>query len=102
MVQKQLSKDGLYTISQNSYERVCAGVSLAYNFIKKRLHCRCFPVSFDTFLRTPILQNICEPLLLVVNDFCCEHYSFDERTYGTPSDKTVPLLDIICKLYKVI
>ena len=34
------------------------------NFIKKRLQYRCFPVNFATFLRTPILKNIYERLLL--------------------------------------
>ena len=33
-------------------------------FIKKRLQLRCFPVKFAKFLRTPILKNICERLLL--------------------------------------
>ena len=32
----------------------------ASNFIKKRLHHGCFPVKFLNFLRTPILENICE------------------------------------------
>ena len=27
------------------------------NLLKKRLRCRCFPVNFMKFLRTPILQN---------------------------------------------
>ena len=29
-----------------------------------RLQQKCFPVTFAQFLRTPILKNICEPLLL--------------------------------------
>ena len=36
----------------------------ACNFVKKRLQHRCFPVKFSKFLRTPILKNICEQLLL--------------------------------------
>ena len=36
----------------------------AFNFIKKKLQRRCFPVRFVKFLRTPILKNICERLLL--------------------------------------
>ena len=35
----------------------------ACNFIKKRLQHRCFP-EFEKFVRTPILKNICEGLLL--------------------------------------
>ena len=34
------------------------------NFIKNRLQHRCFPVKFAKVLRTPILENICERLLL--------------------------------------
>ena len=33
------------------------------SFIKKRLHYSCFSVKFVKFLRTPILENICEQLL---------------------------------------
>ena len=36
----------------------------ACNFIKKRLQQKCFPVNIAKFLRTPILKNICEWLLL--------------------------------------
>ena len=39
-------------------------ISQACNFIKKRLRHRCFSVKFAKFLRTPILKNISEPLLL--------------------------------------
>ena len=37
------------------------------NFIKKRLQHWCFPMKFATFLRTSILNNICERLLLFVS-----------------------------------
>ena len=36
----------------------------AYKFMKKRLQHWCFPVNIVKFLRTPILKNICELLLL--------------------------------------
>ena len=36
----------------------------ACNFIKRRLQRRCFPVNIAKFLRTPILKNNCERLLL--------------------------------------
>ena len=39
----------------------------ACNFIKKRLQRWCFPVKFAEFLRTSILKNICERLLLFVS-----------------------------------
>ena len=38
----------------------------ACNFTKKRLQHRCFPVNIVKFLRTPILKNICEWLLLYI------------------------------------
>ena len=34
------------------------------NIIKKRLQHSCFPVKFAKLLRTPMLKNICEQLLL--------------------------------------
>ena len=34
--------------------------------IQKRFQHRCFPVNIAKFLRTPILKNICEWLLLVI------------------------------------
>ena len=51
----------IYKISR---ENTCVGVCL--NFIKKRLQHRYFPVKFTNFLRTPILENICERLLLTI------------------------------------
>ena len=41
-----------------------AGSDLGLQLIKKRLEHRCFPVEFAIFLRTPILKNIFERLLL--------------------------------------
>ena len=43
-----------------------AGVQ-ACSFIKKILLHRCFPMKFAKFLITPILENICERLLLLVS-----------------------------------
>ena len=62
-------------ISQISQESTCFGVSLiklqaqACNFIKKRLHHRCFPAKYTKFLRTTILKNICERLLLNLSGY---------------------------------
>ena len=36
----------------------------ACNFIEKRLQHKCFPVKFAKFLKTTILKNICEQLIL--------------------------------------
>ena len=40
------------------------------DFIKKRLQQRCFPVIIAKFLRTPILKNIWEGLLLFIQKIC--------------------------------
>ena len=37
-----------------------------WDFIKKRLQLSCFPLNIAKFLRTPILKNICERVLLRV------------------------------------
>ena len=36
------------------------------DFIKKRLLSRCFPLKFVKFLKTSVLKNICEGLLLYI------------------------------------
>ena len=41
----------------------------ACNFIKERLHHRCFPVDIVKFLRTSILKNIHKQLLLILLKF---------------------------------
>ena len=44
----------------------------ACNFIKKRLSCRCFPVNFVKFLRTPFLiEHLCWMLLQIEVYFTC-------------------------------
>ena len=40
----------------------------ACNFMKKRLQHRCFPVKFAKFLRTHILSNINERLLVCIDE----------------------------------
>ena len=40
-----------------------------WNFIKKRLQHRCFPVNIATYLKTPILKNTCKWLLLKISYF---------------------------------
>ena len=51
-------------VFQSLFNKV-AGLQ-ACNFIKKRLQHSCFPAKFANFLRTPILKNICEQLLLKI------------------------------------
>ena len=50
----------IYKIPQKN---TCVGVCF-FNFIRKRLQHRCFPVKFAKFLGRTILKNICECLLL--------------------------------------
>ena len=54
-------------ISQYSLENNCVRVTCV---IKKRLQHRCFPVNVAKFLRAPILNNICQQLLLLIYDVC--------------------------------
>ena len=46
------------------------------NFIKKRLQHRCFHVNIAKFIRTPILKNICEWLLLSKGQIRTDPYFF--------------------------
>ena len=71
-----LSKKGLFLkFLQIFEENTCAGVSFQQGLqacnkvfrgatLLKRDSNTCFPVKFAEFLRTPILKNICERLLL--------------------------------------
>ena len=58
----------LWNILWYLQENTCVGVSFlsrqACNFIEKRLQHRYFLVNIGKFIRTPILKNICEWLLL--------------------------------------
>ena len=62
-------------ILQYSQESTCAESLLntiaglqPCNYIKKYLQHRCFPVNIVKFLRTSILRNICEQMLLKFNE----------------------------------
>ena len=87
-----------YTLEKQPPEKECVlknfailtGKHLCWNFIKKRLQHRCFPVNIGKFLRTPILENICEQLEQLVknihhsnrcyNSFRLEVCNFTKRT----------------------
>ena len=58
----------------------------AYNFIKKRLRQRCFPVQFAKILRTSILKNICERLLFwpAVGNLVGSKWYFDQLIWFGP------------------
>ena len=49
----------------------------ACNFLKKRLQRRCFPLNILKFLRTPILKNFCERLLLNIIWKRCWKYAWE-------------------------
>ena len=63
-VKKEILKD----FANFTWKHLCRSLFLiklqAFNFNKKRLEHRCLPVIFVKFLRTRILKNICERLLL--------------------------------------
>ena len=61
-IKKLLLKILLYS-QENNFRTLGQGLHVC-NFIKKRLQHRCFPVNIAKFLRTSILNNICEQLLL--------------------------------------
>ena len=70
---------------------------LTCNFIKKKLQHRCFPVKFAKILRTSILKNICEELLLIMllclvcfeqNPFLHFDYRLFSDLINTPSNNS--------------
>ena len=74
MNRKCSTKKRLLKISQYSQENTSVRIFFfnknaglqACSFIKTRLQHRCFLVSIEKYLTTPILKNICERLLLRV------------------------------------
>ena len=62
----------------------------AYNFIKRRVRHSCFPVKFVKLLRTPILNNISERLLLGIV-FAISH-SIPSSTEFTKLETGIPWL----------
>ena len=56
------------------------------NFKKERLQHRCFPVNIANFLKTPILKNICEWLLLLIVIFSQEN-NYMQRCFDLPEPK---------------
>ena len=76
-----LCKKAALKISQISQENnYLQGWSPASNFIKKTLQHRCFPRKFEKLLKTPILTNISERLLLSWTVFLKElWYDMDLR-----------------------
>ena len=75
-----MKKPVLESLSNNA-----AGLQ-ACNFIKKRLLHRCFPVKYMEFLRTPILKNICDPMLLQRSILICTAKSIERCLYKLNSD----------------
>ena len=56
------------------------------NFNKEILQHRCFPVNIANFLKTPILKNICEWLLLLIVIFSQEN-NYMQRCFDLPEPK---------------
>ena len=53
---------GVCAVQKLSLADVLQNRCQAYNFIKKRLQHRCFPIKFTKFLRTLFLQNTSTPV----------------------------------------
>ena len=65
-----------YSLQNLLVARCRSGVTFC-NFMKKKLHHRCFPVNFCETLRTPILWKIKERLLLkIISKYQQTFYSF--------------------------
>ena len=56
------------------------------NFNKERLQHRCFPVNIANFLKTPVLKNICEWLLLLIVIFSQEN-NYMQRCFDLSEPK---------------
>ena len=74
-IQKQQSPEVFYKKAALKNVLIFTGKHLCWslylqvcNFIKKRLQHRCFTVNMPKFLKTPILKNICERVLLRIKD----------------------------------
>ena len=61
--QEVLYKSIQTTALKNAGEHLCWSLAKAFNFIKKRLQNRCFPVNIANFLRTFIMKNTCKQQL---------------------------------------
>ena len=95
------SKQVFLKISQTSQENFCAGVSFwpVYNFIKKRLQHRCFPVKFAKFLRTSIFTEHLRWLLLY---FANLETKFREIIHSWPINEMTCLHERILSSYNLI
>ena len=79
-------------IERNTSEAATEGILLKKVFLKIPQYLQentCFHVNIEKFLRTPILKNICERLLLnasnnntIIRDFICQHQV--NKTVKTP------------------
>ena len=76
-----LQKITCYSL-QNSLVACCRSGVTFCNFMKKKLHHRCFPVNFCETLRTPILSKIKEWLLLkIISKYQQTCYSFLRQVF---------------------
>ena len=61
-ISQKITCFGAWNYKESLFNKVAA--NQACNFTKIRLQHRCFPVKFVKFLRTSILKNICQQMLL--------------------------------------
>ena len=60
----QLEEPDNFVVFISSHRKCSMNKAVLKNFVKFMKKHRCFPVNIAKFLRTPILNNICEGLLL--------------------------------------
>ena len=76
-----LQKITRYSLQNSCVVRCRSGVTFC-DFMKKKLHHRCFPVNFCETLRTPILWKINERLLLkITSKYQQTFYSFLRQVF---------------------
>ena len=101
---KKLLKKLYLKISQNSQESTCVGVSFliklrafrSKTLLKNRLQHKCFPVNIVKKLRIPILQSICERLLLFISMFSSiEAFVLDDSDLSNHSNENVYVSDLV-------
>ena len=68
--------------------------SFSCNYLK-RLHCRCFCMSFAKFLEAPIQQNTCEHLRLHIGELHCQGKNHQWKLHRARPDRSLYLVYIL-------
>ena len=81
--------------SQISQENTCVRDPKACSFIKMRLQDRCLPVKFAKFLRTHILKNTYERLLLTIKSYMILAFKKSNKFYCVQVANVMKSKDIV-------